>query len=246
MPSLVIDGRAASLAERSYADFHGHSVFTTMRSKDKEPLLWSRHWQRLCAHASFFGFAVPPEQQIYRLLTSELAQKGVDQKIRIILAANRFAIACEPYEPPTSAIYSGVSVVISAMQVHPQLARYKTGNSLPYALAFKEAEKKGAFEALLCNNDDFVVDGSRTSIMLFDGETLTSLSGGLDGCMREQALEYARKRGVKIEQRLVKRHELSGHMLLANSLIGVVPVGAVNCDFIANLVSHFRMDSNCD
>jgi hypothetical protein len=88
-----------------------------------------------------------------------------------------------------------------------------------------------------------VVDGSRTSLMYFDGSTLFSLQGGLAGIMREEALSFAEQRGALIKRSFLRPHELQkGQMMLANCLIGVVPVGPILYDIVFRLVEHFRMD----
>lgn len=238
MALCLING---NLVERM-PDFHGHSVFTTMRSKDRQLLLWPQHWQRVTAHAGFFGYGIPEQKKIYRHIAKQLSNTDVDQKIRVILTKDHFALTFEPYQPPPSDIYRGVSVIVSRFLVHPQLAPFKTGNSLPYSLAHQEAEKLGAFEGLLLNHDGFVVDGSRTSLMLFDGETFSVLEGGLIGLMREEAITYAKENGFDVVRKLIKPAELRGQLLMANSLLGVVPVGDIQWPFIGKMVNHFRMD----
>jgi 4-amino-4-deoxychorismate lyase len=243
MSSLIIDGKKATLSETEFTNFHGNSVFTTLRSFNGKLLLWQKHWQRLSCQAIFFGFSVPSEKIIRQLIINEVNGLKIDQKIRIIINQKKFAITCEPFSTPVSSIYQGVQIIISDYQVHPQLAPFKTGNSLPYFLARKQAISNKAFEAFLKNENGFVVDGSFTSIMMFDGQILTALEGGLLGCMREQALDYAIKKGIKISRAYIKQQELKGQLLLANSLLGIVPVGRINFDFIKDMVNHFRMDS---
>jgi 4-amino-4-deoxychorismate lyase len=240
MPSLIINGQEASLSQQEFADFHGLAVFTTLRSHKGSPLLWSPHWQRLSSHARFFGYFIPREEEVHDLLKTQLALSGADQKIRIIIAGNKFAISCEDYLKPPSIIYRGVKTIFSSFQVHPQLAPYKTSSSLPYLLARQEAERQGAFEALMSDNQGHIVDGSRTSLMHFDGHRLIALKGGLDGCMRSQALNYARMQGIATTERYMRPHELVDQLLLANSLMGVIPVGVVQYSFIQKLIDCFR------
>lgn len=239
MPSLIINGRPATLAEQHYSDFHGHSVFTTLRSQAGDLMLWPRHWQRLNDHAHFFGYAVPAEGAVLDVIREYATG---NQKIRIIIASNRFAITIEDYLAPPSVIYDGVKTVITAFNIHPQLGGFKTGSSLPYALALKEAQDHGAFEGLLTDVAGFLVDGSRSSLMHFDGVVLTSLIGGLDGCMRAHVLSYARAASVPVQEKQLKAQDIYGQLLLANSLFGVVPVDSIKYDFVSHLVNKFRMD----
>lgn len=241
MPKLLLNGRLATIDQQDYASFHGNSVFTTLRSRNKEALLWSKHWQRLSTQARYFGFLVPAEELIITLILQALSLAKCDQKIRVILSAHDFALSFEDYNPPMPSIYKGISTCISQQKLHPDYKRFKTGNSLPYVLAHQEASSQGVFEALLLDQDGYVVDGSRTSIMHFDGMTMQGLLGGLDGIMRECALEFARQRGIDVRMCFMKPNELTGQILIANCLIGVVPVGNVDHPFIQELVNYFQM-----
>lgn len=235
MSRVIIDGDAQSLL-----DFHGHSVFTTLCSRRGELLLWPQHWARIVEHCRFFNYVLPKEQDVLQIIHRE--QKQIDHaKVRVIVYRTNFAVTCEPLLKPPSSIYDGVAITHSTMQVHPQLAAYKTGNSLPYAIASNEAQERGVFEALLADHQGFIVDGSRTSIMMFDGNTMTVFAGGLRGLMREHALSHVATR-YPIATRYMRKEDMTHQLLLANSLIGVVPVGPIAYDFVHDLVELFRMD----
>lgn len=249
MTNLIVNGQPVSILPKDLTDFHGHSVFTTLRSKDQKLCLWSLHWQRLCEHARFFGYQMPNEQEITGLLQQQLTKTSIYQKIRIIIYANKYALTFEPYEPPTPTIYDGVTVILSSLKPHPQLGKYKTGNSLPYALALKEAHMHNAFEALLCDDQGFLVDGARTSLLMLDGHTATVLDGGLEGCMRTHVVQYLKNSGLPIERKWLKPAELTGQLLIMNSLLGVVPVknipstSSISTEFVSHLITKFRMDA---
>jgi 4-amino-4-deoxychorismate lyase len=237
---LFINNRPMRIEQKLWACFHGHSVFTTFRSKHKEILLWPLHWHRLIAHAKFFDFFIPSEQEVLYRLKKEI-KKG-DRKFRVILSDKHYAITSEAYEPPASVIYSGVKVHYSGITTHKTLGHYKTGNSLPYKLAYAEAIKNQAFEGLLLDSDGFLVDGSRTSLILIKDQTIYSLTGGLDGCMRKALNLWAKDQGLKCEDIKLKPQDLNGSLLLANSLLGIIPVDRIKCDLALTVVEQFRMD----
>jgi branched-subunit amino acid aminotransferase/4-amino-4-deoxychorismate lyase len=240
MSHLFINGTRATIHERQFAHFHGESVFTTLRARNGALVLWQDHWQRLIRHAQFLGVSMPDEHDVLNQIHPHL---GVNDKIRIIIARNLYAVIIEPYTPPPSTIYDGVSVVMSSWQTHPVLGRYKTGNSLPYQMALKEAHTRGAFEALLSNTDGFIVDGARTSIIHFDGTHIIALDGGLDGCMRAFILKTLMRYGMRVDTRFLRGDDLMGQLLLSNSLIGLVPVAPIKFPETKMLVDMFRMDN---
>src|SRR5580700_2355228 len=165
MSKLIINGREATVATKDYTAFHGNSVFTTMRSQEGQIMHWSEHYERLKAHGDHFTFLVPSKSELDSAILSELKNCLCDQKIRVVLSENAYAITLEDYTPPQADIYNGVSCMLSKHQPHPQYQRLKTGNSLPYQLAMREAQEHQVFESLLIDHQGLVVDGSRTSIM---------------------------------------------------------------------------------
>lgn len=241
MNNYLLNGVNLGISQANFTKFHGTSIFTTLKSREGHPLLWNRHWRRLSEQAEYFNFVLPDENHIVDLI-QENAKNRATQKIRILISGQDWALSFEDCENPPSHIYEGVAVCFSRWQVHPQLAGFKTGNSLPYVLAAQDAHKEKVFEALLFDQAGHVVDGSRTSIMHYDGEKLCALLGGLQGCMREEALAYASAQGVGIDRRYFKPEDISGQLMVANSLIGVVPVGPPRYPLVHELVNHFRMD----
>ncbi|MCA9507662.1 MAG: aminotransferase class IV [Myxococcales bacterium] len=241
MAHLILNGRKASLDENLFASFHGSSVFTTLRSKNRVLCYWAQHWQRLCRHARFFSYSIPKENHVRNQIQSALVKSNHDQKIRIIINQQFYAITIEDMVPIDQSIYQGVEVIISRYQVHPQLAHLKTANYLPYTLALKEAQSKGVFEALLSNQEGFVVDGSRCGLLLFKQEQFFSLEGGLESIMREAAINFIKdSKKFSVHKKYFNQEELDGQLLLCNSLLGIVPVGAPIHPFIIKLIDYFR------
>ena len=241
MPELFINEEAASVDHKNFSHFHGNSVFTTLRSKAGKILNLEQHCERVFAHAEYFDFFVPGFNKIEYLSKNFVKNNSRDQKIRIILSKNSWALSFEDCIVPKE-IYNGVNFIFSRYEVHPQFAKFKTGNSLPYFLAHEEAKKQNAFEALLKNSDGFVVDGSRTSILKFSNDTLYLLSGGLEGIMAQEILSYANSLGVSTKREFFKSSELSGEIYLSNSSIGLIPASK-NCHpIMRKIIDHFRMD----
>lgn len=242
MADLFINGETASLSQQSFQHFHGSSVFTTLRSLKGGPLFLEQHWRRVCMHAEFFRYTIPPQNTIFDFLMSYLSSLASDQKIRIIISENDWAVTFEPYQPQVQAIYEGVQVILSRFRVHPDFFWLKTGNSLCYQEALKEAQREGVFEALLLNHEGYIADGSRTGLLMFDfdEENLVAFEGGLMSIIAEQAMEEAKRLGIGIVKKQLKPSDLKGQLLLTNSLMGVIPVGPPRDDFVKHLISTFK------
>jgi branched-subunit amino acid aminotransferase/4-amino-4-deoxychorismate lyase len=95
-------------------------------------------------------------------------------------------------------------------------------------LALHHAEKQGAYEALLTNERDRLVEGSRSNLALVFAEgvfTPPRSDGCLPGTVRRRLLES----GALSEWPLSPEDlATASEVLLMNSLIGILPVSRIN------------------
>ncbi|BAW01183.1 branched-chain amino acid aminotransferase/4-amino-4-deoxychorismate lyase [Thermus thermophilus] len=222
--------------------YHGASVFTTLRAEGGRPLWLEEHLARLRRHALALGLFYPGDEAFLEDLEALLRAFPDAPCLRLRLTVGEGVRLSEarPYAPlPPSLYREGVRVRLTGYRVHPDLARYKTGNYLPYRLALEEARKEGAFEGLLLDASGHVVDGSRTSPLLFREGTLFLLEGGLEGITREKVAEAARGLGLRVERVRLGPEGLRGHLLLAGSGVGLLPVGPPPVELLP-LIERFR------
>lgn len=195
------------------ATLHGASAFTTIRTRSGQPLLWPQHLARLAATAQLLGLPDPLGTQPPRL---EPLPWGL---LRLTLTADGLFWSHAALDAGRKPL-TGVSVALTAWEVHPQLAAHKTGNYLPYRLAAAEAKATGAFEGWL-RRGDTLADGSRTAPLLELGGELVVPAGGLPSVTRAHYLK-----GKTFTERPVLLAELP-HLTRAwicGSGVGVVPV----------------------
>lgn len=153
---------------------HGETAFTTVRTQQGRPLLWTKHLTRLRATCAALGLP-PPEPGVPAL---NVVPWGL---LRVTVTADGTFCTHRPLTPgPRPA--AGVTVRVTGVQVHPQLGKHKTGNYLPYRLAAHEAAP--AFEGWLLDTHGHVVDGSRTSPLLELDGALVVPAGGLPSVTR--------------------------------------------------------------
>lgn len=232
--------------------YHGMSVFTTLRVERGRPLWLEEHLFRLRRHALALGLPYPGNEVFLKdleALAKEFAHLPCF-RLRFTVGEGVWLSEARPYSPPPLTAYEeGVRVLLTPYRVHPDLGRFKTGNYLPYRLAQKEAEGQGAFEGLLQDSEGYVVDGSRTSPLLYREGALFLLEGGLEGITREMVAQAARELGLRVERARLYPWELplaappplpphqavrrrggeregaKGVLLLAGSGVGLLPVG---------------------
>ena len=188
-------------------------VFTTILVVDGKPLWLSEHLARLKLHAKLAG--LPPTPRLRR--TSPLPKGEGKKLLRISLNQEGYEITIRDLKPsPKEA-----SVYISDQIATSQL---KTNQRQVYDLAYQQAQQQGAFEGLLCNQDGYLVDGSRTSLLVRKDNTLTVLEGGIEGITRQQVCLQAQKLGFEIKRAYLKPSEIQGQLLIAGTGIGIIPV----------------------
>ncbi len=94
--------------------------------------------------------------------------------------------------------------------------------------AAKIARRRGGHQAVICDADGFVVDGSSASLWLtIDGVLVTAPAPrAIAGVARRFVLEKARERGIRVSIRPVHYDELTtaAEVLLTNAFGGAVPV----------------------
>lgn len=217
------------------------SVFTTIRSASGTCFFLDDHLHRVLSHAHAFQFALP-NKAILEKAICDAAQSVENGLIRLSIEKEKWDLAVRTLEKPQSDVYeTGVSVCVSRIQVHPQLCYFKTGAYLPYVLAYKEAQMQHAFEALLTNEGGMVVDGSKTSLILYENKQFFRLNGGLLGITREKVLGRALEMGYGVRDMWARPDELKGQLLLAGTGVGLVPVGKPQDAVVRKLVSEFRL-----
>lgn len=218
---------------------HGYTVFTTLRSEGGEALWLEDHLARLRRHAQALGLPYPGDGAFLRDL-ERLLPLGPSLRLRLTLGPGFRLSEAKPYRPPPAEAYQkGVVALLTPYRVHPDLAPYKTGNYLPYRLALAWAEARGGFEGLLLDAEGHLVDGSRTSPLLYRAGRLWVLEGGLEGITREKVAGRARGMGLEVERARLRPEEARGQLLLAGSGVGLLPVGPPPRDLLP-LIEAFR------
>lgn len=214
------------------------SVFTTLLVLDGQARFLKKHLKRLRSHAAVYNLYCPADEY----WAERIPQQG-DARVRLSVHENNYIVDVEEFIAPQKSVYNGVSVFLSSIVVSAPDCYYKTGNYEPYRLARQQAEERGDFEGLLTDKEGYLVDGSRTSLIVYEEGKLISLSGGLGGITRENVLEYAKKIGMPTISRRMKVSEIKGQLLLAGTGVGLVPVGMPVDGCVMDLIKHFLIDS---
>jgi branched-chain amino acid aminotransferase len=252
-----IDGAPIDAAEARVPVFdrgflYGDSVYEVTRALSGVAFALAEHLDRLERSAAGLLMRMPPRAAIEKALADTLAASGLDDAyVRIVVTRGAGEIALDPASadeprlviivrapkpPPPEAYRDGVEVAIvgrtrfapgvATSTVDPQV---KSGNYLGSVMAVAEARKRGAYEAILCDNVGRISEGSSSNFFVVRGGWVSTpaLSVGLlEGITRRKVMQILD--GLKIrwaEQALwpIDLHK-ADEAFLTSSVRGVVPI----------------------
>jgi branched-chain amino acid aminotransferase len=231
----------------------GDSVYETLRTYGGRPFRLDLHLRRLRASAGRLGFEIPTtDEALARVLDAVLARAAnTESYIRIIVSRGvgdisyRFerikgptvVMAAKPLEPPPEAdtVEGAPVAVVSVRRNHPDALdpAIKSCNLLNNILAIREAQAKGATEAILLNQRGEVAEGASSNVFLVQKGVLVTppLSAGiLAGITRVVVLERARELSLPAREQPVSLPELlaADEVFVTSSIREVLPVRTID------------------
>lgn len=228
----------------------GEGVFETFRSYGGHPFHLGAHLERAAAGARTLGFPLPDRGRLrdaVRRTAAANTSDGQDLALRLTVTPG----AIDPRSPFPGTPVGGPLVVVTAHTLRIPSAVYEDGiaaatvprvrelpevkavSYLAASLARREAQRRGAAEALLVDPDGAVREGSYSNVfVVLDGELVTPpvSTGILPGVTRAVVLELAATLGLHCAERSVAADELqrADEVLLTATTREVVPVTSID------------------
>lgn len=243
----MVEATKARVAPVSSAMLYGRGVFTTLAIYNSKPYLWSKHWQRLTAHAKKLDvdYTGCTEKGVGDALRKLIAVNQVKEgRARVIMLARSgrdFWKMKTPGTKKTDLLImtgesqkvspNGLSLAVSPYRVNTfsPLSGIKSLNYLDHVLSWEEAQSRDFDEAVVLNERGEIV--SATTANLFwakDGtiHTPTLSTGALAGITRECVIEIANKHFIPLLEGIYEMTDLTDadEIFLASSSLGVAPV----------------------
>ena len=231
----------------------GDSVYETLRTYGGRPFEWERHLRRLRASAERLGFGIPltNDELLERLDLVLAAAANPESYVRVIVSRGvgdisynfervkgpTVVMAVKPYVAyPDSHYAEGVPVaLVSIRRNHPRALdpAIKSSNLLNSILAMREAQARGAEEAVLLNQAGQIAEGASTNLFVVrSGTVLTPLldAGILAGITREVVLELARGLALPAREQVIRPEDLTDadEAFLTSTTREVTPIRSVD------------------
>jgi branched-chain amino acid aminotransferase len=227
----------------------GDGLFETLRAEAGRVLFLPEHLARLQASARVFRLQfpswVPWEERLGQLLKANgLTQATARVKILLTRGVARglglppasrptLIIWALPFTPPTPEEYAaGWPVAVFPEGRSTFVGRHKSLSYLFYLAARQYALDEGAREALVLEADGLVSEGAATSLVylhqrhFYTPKSASALPGVTVGVLRRGLA--ARDLSLKAQPTTVAQLLEAGGLWLANSLIRLMPVAAIN------------------
>ena len=227
----------------------GDGLFETLRADRGRVYFLPEHLDRFKASARTFRLPIPAalpwEERLGRLLTANNLARG-SARIKILLTRGiasglglpedchpTLVIWAHPYTAPPLAEYAaGWPVVVFPEGRSTFVGRYKSLNYLFYLAARQYALDHGAQEALILEADGLVSEGAATSLIyLHQGQFYTpaapSALTGVTLAVLRRGLD-AHGGTLKSRPTTVAQLQAADGLWLANSLMGLMPVAAID------------------
>ena len=243
----MVEATKARVAPVSSAMLYGRGVFTTLAIYNSEPFLWSKHWQRLTAHAQKLDidFSGCNEKNVGDALQKLISVNQVrDGRARVIMLARHGRDIWKTKVPgtkktdllimtgdPQKPAPAGLSLAVSPYRVNTfsPLSGIKSLNYLDHVLSWEEAQSRDFDEAVVLNERGEIVSATTANLFWARNGTLhtPNLSrGALAGITRDCVIDIANKHFIPLLEGIYEMGDLTeaDEIFLTSSSLGVAAV----------------------
>jgi branched-subunit amino acid aminotransferase/4-amino-4-deoxychorismate lyase len=229
----LIDQAQISLFNIEYT--YGFGVYESLRVKEKVPYFVVDHVERLMTSAQLIQLkhTLRVEQVIGWIneLISKTEEKTYNLKILLIGSrapeeAQLYILPLAPKFPDKKLYRHGARVITTYYErLFPQA---KSLNMLPSYLAYREAQNQNAYDSLLIDREDRILEGTRTNFLALKDRTLFTPSNKdvLHGVARRNLIHIARENDFAVEEKDIFLQEVREYdaAMLTSTSSKVMPI----------------------
>lgn len=252
-----VAGREACISILDRGFLLGDALFETLRIFHGRPLFLREHIRRLQKSANCLGIPLSLKEEDFQRILIALQSRNQmsNAAARIVVSRGQYtgSLVPSPNAKATVVVFiwkfdgypprfyeTGVDVVTaqepaSAPTIHG--VRVKSVNYLNNILAYQQASRKGAHEAILLSPRGELTEGCTSNLFYSIGRELRTPSaecGILPGISRDTVLRLAAKQKIRVREGRFPAKELAKaqEAFLTSSLRGIMPVRKVNGAFL--------------
>jgi len=234
-----LSAEQAAIPADDLAVLRGYGVFDFLRTYGGKPFYLKDHLRRLRQSARQIQLQCPWSlEQLEQIVMETLERNQLEEaNIRIVLTGGSSVDSITPADKPRLLVmvtplwrapqwwqHQGVKVI--SVPAARYLPTAKTINYIPAIMALRRAAEQGAIEAIYCDADGYLQEGTTSNFFLFFGDTMATPSRNvLEGITRRVVTEIAGPL-FAVEQREIRKTDLdrASEALLTSSNKEVVPI----------------------
>ena len=214
---------------------YGFGVYETIRVVNGVPYFTDEHTVRLIESARIIGLIHPFTTQGVEKSIAELVSKtgSGTYNLKVLLIGGAMPIlSILPLNPhfPDKKLYRD-GVACRTYEYERAFPHAKTLNMLQSYLAYGEAKKAGAYDALLIDRSGSITEGTRTNFFCIQGKVLVSPPEEkvLLGVTRKIVLRVAAAQGFEVIEKDIRLEDLSAYegAFLTSTSSGIMPIASV-------------------
>jgi branched-subunit amino acid aminotransferase/4-amino-4-deoxychorismate lyase len=221
---------------------YGFGVYETLKLRDGIVYFADRHADRLLHSAEIIELAHPFSRTDVEAAVGKLARANDlrDANVKMLLigspkvdgteGAHLYVFMLNPLFPPRELYRTGAHAI--CFEGERRYPRAKSLDMLTSTLAFREARRAGAYDALLVDRDGEITEGTRTNLFYTDGKAIYEPphDRALLGVTKLTLREVLEQRGIELSERPLLRAEVgswAGYFLTSTSS-KVMPVTRID------------------
>lgn len=231
---------------------YGFGVYETIRVNKGRVLFIDEHLQRLDRSAEIIDLqhqfsAKEIHKWLYDLIKMNDAQT-CNIKILLIGAekqedAQLYIFCSQPLFPDRKLYRDGAQIV--TYNYERAFPHAKTLNMLQSYLAYREAKRAGAYEALLIDKDKCVREGTRTNVFYIKGSTLYSPPEEeiLLGVTRTHVIQVAKTLGLIVEHKKIKVNDMleADASFITSTSTKIMPIATIDGKVLPNQSNNLKL-----
>lgn len=247
---LPVDQATVSLFNIEYS--YGFGVYETLKVRNGVVYFIDQHLERLEQSTNIITLTHPYTKPQIKTYIQELLEKhgnieACNIKILLIGAgkseeAQLYIFLSAPLFPDRKLYSQGArTITINYQRIFPQA---KTLNMLGSYLAYKKAQEQGCYDALLIDENKYILEGTRTNFFAIKNNTLfTPLTEKvLEGVTRMTVMYVAKQNGFTIKETDIKLDEISQYdgCFITSTSTKIIPIQQINDYALADIPEELK------
>jgi len=250
----ILPVKKAKIAIDNIEFTYGFGVYENLRVRKGKIFFADEHVERLFKSAEMIELDHDFNFEQIKTWVEKLIKKNKleDCNIKVLLIGGEsqdlYIMCLAPKFLDKKYYKQGVKVITEIYERF--LPQAKTLNMLPSYLIFKRAKEQDAYDVLLLDKENNIVEGTRSNFFVIKNKTIytTPVEKVLDGVTRRTVIDCAKENGYEVVEEDIKLSELFDYSgaFLTNTSSKIVPIREVGdesfdgvCDELKDLIKLY-------